>query len=91
VHTLFGSAVAGIDPVTSGRDAKTLLQEYLQGRKLPLPRYSVVTVSGEAHEQHFHVECEIPHLNIRSQGEGTSRRSAEQQAARAAYECALGT
>jgi ribonuclease-3 len=90
-HTLFSSALADIDPATTGKDAKTLLQEYLQSRKLPLPRYSVLTVSGEAHEQLFHVECEIAQLNIRSQGEGTSRRSAEQQAARAAYECVLRT
>ena len=89
VHTLFAAALAQLDPLTSGKDAKTLLQEYLQSRKLALPRYSVLTVSGEAHEQLFHVECEIPQLSIRAQGEGTSRRSAEQQAARAAYDSAL--
>jgi ribonuclease III len=86
VRTLFAQALEGIDPLTSGKDAKTLLQEYLQGRKLPLPRYSILAVSGEAHEQHFHVECDIPQLKIRTEGEGASRRSAEQQAARAAYE-----
>ena len=75
-----------IDPSTTGKDAKTLLQEYLQSRRLPLPRYSVVAIHGEAHEQLFQVECEIADLDIRSQGEGLSRRSAEQEAARAAYE-----
>jgi ribonuclease-3 len=89
VQTLFANALEKIDPHTAGRDAKTLLQEYLQGRKLPLPRYSVLAVSGGAHEQRFHVECEIAQLRIRTEGEGTSRRSAEQQAARAAYECAM--
>jgi ribonuclease-3 len=89
VRTLFGDALENIDPATSGKDAKTLLQEYLQGRRLPLPRYLVRAVSGEAHEQRFHVECEIPQLDIRTAGEGSSRRSAEQEAARAAYECAL--
>jgi ribonuclease-3 len=88
VQTLFGSALASTDPATAGKDAKTLLQEYLQGRKLPLPRYSVLAVTGEAHEQRFHVECEVEQLDIRTEGEGSSRRSAEQQAARAAYECA---
>jgi ribonuclease-3 len=88
VRTLFASALATIDPLTAGKDAKTLLQEYLQGRKLPLPRYSVIAVSGEAHDQRFHVECEIAQLHIRTEGHGASRRSAEQQAARAAYECA---
>jgi ribonuclease-3 len=87
VATLFAAALEDIDPSTAGKDAKTLLQEYLQHRKLPLPRYAVRAVSGEAHEQRFHVECEIPQLDIRTEGEGTSRRSAEQQAARAAYEC----
>ncbi len=89
VRTLFAAALETIDPLTSGKDAKTLLQEYLQGRKLPLPRYSVLAVSGEAHEQHFHVVCEIDQLSIRTDGEGVSRRSAEQEAARAAYERAM--
>lgn len=85
VQTLFGEALTGIDPTTTGKDAKTLLQEYLQAQRLPLPRYSVVAVRGVAHEQMFEVECDIPELGIRSQGSGTSRRSAEQEAARAAY------
>ena len=89
VRTMFADALQSIDPLTSGKDAKTLLQEYLQGRKLPLPRYVVLAVSGEAHEQRFHVECDIPQLNIRTEGEGTNRRSAEQQAAQAAYERAM--
>jgi ribonuclease III len=91
VATLFAAAIDDIDPSTSGKDAKTLLQEYLQGRKLPLPRYSVLAVSGEAHDQRFHVECEIAPLDIRTRGEGASRRSAEQQAARAAYDCVTRT
>jgi ribonuclease III len=77
-----------IDPATSGKDPKTLLQEHLQGRKLPLPQYGVVAIRGEAHEQHFQVECVVPELGIRSLGEGASRRSAEQEAARQAYELA---
>ena len=89
VRTLFGAALEKVDPSTTGKDAKTLLQEYLQSRKLALPRYSVVGIQGQAHEQLFQVECEIAELNIRSQGEGLSRRSAEQEAARAAYERAI--
>lgn len=85
VQTLFGEALESIDPATTGKDAKTLLQEYLQSRRLPLPRYGVVAVHGEAHEQLFQVECDIPELGIRSLGSGTSRRSAEQEAARTAY------
>jgi ribonuclease-3 len=86
VQTLFGDALAGIDPSTTGRDAKTLLQEYLQSRRMALPRYSVVATHGVAHEQLFHVECEIAELGIRCEGRGASRRSAEQEAARTAYE-----
>ena len=91
VRCLFGSVLEKIDPLTAGKDAKTLLQEYLHSRRLPLPRYSVVAVRGEAHEQLFHVACEIPDLDISSQGEGSTRRSAEQEAARAAYERAVAT
>lgn len=88
VRVLLGGALDSIDPATSGKDPKTLLQEYLQARRIALPQYSVVATRGEAHEQHFQVECAIPGLGIRSQGEGTSRRSAEQEAARLAYELA---
>ena len=89
VATLFRDELASIDPQTTGKDAKTLLQEYLQSRRLPLPQYSVVATRGEAHEQIFEVVCEIPQMNIRTAGQGTSRRAAEQQAARAAYEQAI--
>jgi ribonuclease-3 len=47
-------------------------------------------VEGEAHDQHFHVECAIPELSIRTLGDGPSRRAAEQSAARAAYDLAQG-
>lgn len=88
VRTLFASALSTIDPRTTGKDPKTLLQEYLQGRRIALPQYAVVATRGEAHEQLFQVECVIPELDIRSLGEGASRRSAEQNAARLAYEFA---
>lgn len=81
----FEAIIAGIDPHTQGKDPKTLLQEYLQGRRLPLPRYVVIGITGEAHDQRFEVECVIDGLDIRCRGEGTSRRGAEQGAARAAY------
>jgi ribonuclease-3 len=54
-----------------------------------LPQYSVVSVTGEAHEQQFQVECVVPGLDIRTSGEGSSRRAAEQTAARRAYELAV--
>ena len=85
VVLLFADALRDIDPATAGKDAKTVLQELLQSRRLALPRYSVVATRGEAHEQLFEVECEIGELGIRTHGEGTSRRAAEQRAAQAAY------
>ncbi len=74
-----------MDVQSLGKDAKTLLQEHLQARKLALPKYSVVATHGEAHAQLFVIECEIPQLKIASRGEGSSRRIAEQAAAEAAY------
>ena len=68
-----------------GKDAKTRLQEYLQGRKLPLPQYVVRAVQGEAHAQLFRVECRVDSLRASSEGEGGSRRAAEQAAADAVY------
>jgi len=88
VVTLFEPTIAGIDPRMLGKDPKTLLQEYLQGRRLPLPKYFVIAITGEAHEQRFEVECIIDGLGIRSRGEGASRRAAEQEAALAAYQLA---
>jgi ribonuclease-3 len=49
----------------------------------------VVATRGEAHQHRFEVECAIPDLNIHSTGEGSSRRNAEQSAARRAYEIAI--
>lgn len=63
------------------KDAKTALQEHLQSRKWALPKYSVVGASGAAHEQTFHVCCELEKPKISAQGQGKSRRSAEQMAA----------
>lgn len=88
IGTLYAPLLSGLDPKTLDKDPKTMLQEYLQSRKLALPQYSVVATRGEAHEQHFQVECLIPELNIRCLGEGASRRSAEQSAAKLAYESA---
>lgn len=75
-----------VDAQTLGKDAKTLLQEYLQSRKLALPKYTVIATRGEAHEQQFQVECEIAQMKLSTHGEGSSRRIAEQAAADAAYQ-----
>ena len=83
---LFAPLLKGLDAQTLGKDPKTLLQEYLQGLRLALPQYSVIATTGEAHQQQFKVECMIVKPDIRTVGEGASRRSAEQEAAKQAYE-----
>lgn len=68
------------------KDPKTLLQEYLQGRRLPLPKYLLTSTEGEAHAQMFNIACEIDSLHVRTEGCGGSRRAAEQMAAERALE-----
>lgn len=86
VVRLYAPLLDQLDPKSVAKDPKTLLQEYLQGRKLDLPEYVVLATEGEAHCQTFRVECYIAILGIRTQGEGSSRRVAEQQAAQLAYQ-----
>lgn len=86
VARLYADLLENLDPRILGKDPKTLLQEFLQGRKLPLPAYSIISITGEAHRQEFQVECVISGLGVRTVGQGTSRRSAEQNAAQLAYE-----
>jgi ribonuclease-3 len=81
VERLYQPALERIDPENAGKDPKTALQEILQGKRLPLPRYKLLATRGEAHAQEFEVECDVPELGIRSKGIGASRRIAEQQAA----------
>lgn len=89
IRNLYAPLLEEIDPNNPAKDAKTMLQELLQGRKLALPQYSVISTEGEAHQQFFRVECFIPELKIRALGSGTSRRSAEQNAAKQAYQLAV--
>jgi len=63
------------------KDPKTRLQEYLQAHKHPLPDYCVVNVAGEQHEQQFIVQCVVTDLHLECEGNGSSRRRAEQDAA----------
>ncbi len=67
----------------AAKDAKTALQEWLQGRKMQLPQYRVVGTVGVAHRQTFEVECAIAELALAQRGSGASRRAAEQSAAAA--------
>ncbi len=88
IARLFDPVIKVMDPKTLGKDSKTLLQEYLQGKRLPLPVYTVVETRGAAHNQEFEVECAIPKLEISVRGSGRSRRAAEQSAAKLAFDAA---
>ncbi|MFN5449237.1 MAG: ribonuclease III family protein, partial [Burkholderiales bacterium] len=81
IDSLYAPILKQVDPKTLGKDAKTLLQEFLQGLGLPLPAYSVVATHGAAHSQLFEVECAVAKLSITVLGSGASRRAAEQVAA----------
>lgn len=83
---LYVPFIARTDLQTLGKDPKTLLQEHLQSRKLPLPQYKVIEINGEAHAQIFVVSCDIAKLNLVTRGEGSSRRIAEQIAAEKAHQ-----
>ena len=82
VRRLFGELIAGTEVGNWSKDAKTELQEWLQGRRLPVPAYRIKATRGQAHAQTFEVECEVATLRLVEVGEGRSRRAAEQEAAR---------
>lgn len=83
---LYRDQLEQIDLRRSGKDAKTSLQEWLQGRRLPLPIYELMKVRGEAHAQEFEVECRVSKPALVTIGIGPSRRVAEQSAAQRAIE-----
>lgn len=91
VRALYIPILDTVDPKTLGKDAKTLLQEYLQGKKIALPQYNVVATHGAAHNQEFEIECLVPKLDIQVFGTGGSRRAGEQAAAKLALEVAQAT
>lgn len=86
VLALYGEQLNKLDPRQSAKDAKTSLQEWLQGHRYPLPLYELVGVRGEAHAQEFEVECRLSQPALVTRGFGTSRRAAEQDAAQRAVE-----
>ena len=82
VQGLFGELIQSTEADSWSKDAKTELQEWLQGRKLAVPAYRIVATRGQAHAQTFEVECAVPALERAELGVGRSRRAAEQEAAR---------
>jgi ribonuclease-3 len=82
----FGSRLDQLAAGAVDKDAKTRLQEYLQGRGNPLPEYELVAVEGDDHDQQFSVACRLSRPQLVVQGSGSSRRKAEQAAARDALQ-----
>jgi ribonuclease-3 len=82
VRRLFGELIDSTEIDNWSKDAKTELQEWLQARRLAVPSYRIVATRGQAHAQTFEVECQVAPLGLAERGEGRSRRTAEQQAAR---------
>ena len=84
INRLFEAKIAQIEPGRLLKDPKTALQEWLQSRHLALPVYEMSQITGRDHAQAFEVICRIQCFSIAARGQGTSRRVAEQNAARAA-------
>lgn len=89
VGPMFEPRIAALPEPATLKDPKTRLQEHLQAEGRPLPVYTVKRTSGEPHAQVFLVGCAVPHVPVETEGEGPSRRRAEQVAAQAALR-ALG-
>lgn len=68
------------------KDPKTELQEWLQARREPVPSYRIAATLGREHDQTFVVACAIPTRQMEVQGQGRSRRAAEQAAAQLALD-----
>ncbi|MGA9855963.1 MAG: ribonuclease III [Gammaproteobacteria bacterium] len=83
---LFSTRLATPIPQENLKDCKTRLQETLQARDLPLPKYTIESVSGDAHQQVFKVSCSVEPLGIIAYGVAKNRRTAEQEAARGVLE-----
>lgn len=79
----YESLLHSLSSASSHKDPKTLLQEYLQAKHLPLPLYQIENIEGAAHKQVFIISCSVEGLTEKTLGKGTSRRRAEQAAAEA--------
>lgn len=83
VLKLFKGRLASLPDPKSLKDAKTQLQEILQGQSRPLPEYETVRSEGPPHKQVFTVRCRLNDSDDERLATGASRRKAEQNAARA--------
>ena len=79
---LYRSYLRTLPDTDTLKDAKTRLQEYLQSKQLDLPEYTVIKTIGKSHDQVFTVSCRVASLKLQSSGAGSSRKKAEQNAAK---------
>lgn len=87
INKLFHSRITDTGLHDLLKDSKTLLQEYLQAEKKPLPEYTVTKIEGEEHDQVFYMTCSVPGIKITAEGFGSNRRKAEQEAAKLLLQC----
>ena len=79
---LFSDRLENLSPSARQKDPKTRLQEFMQAKGLELPEYTLVSTDGLPHQQFFRVHCKVSVLRAPKSGVGSSRKKAEQQAAR---------
>ena len=78
---LFDPLIEKLPGIEELKDAKTRLQEWLQGRGSPLPEYTLLREEGADHVKKFYVQCTITDDRSMVEASGSSRRRAEQAAA----------
>ncbi len=86
IRDVFGPVVEALPDAETLKDPKTRLQEWLQARARPLPKYDLVREEGAEHAKRFHVSCRLEDGDFEAEAVGTSRRKAEQSAAAAVLE-----
>jgi ribonuclease-3 len=90
VERVFAARLESLPDARALRDPKTRLQEWLQARKMSLPRYELIDVTGKDHRQRFEVSCTVEELSQATEGSASSRRKAEQKAAGKMLEIVTG-
>jgi ribonuclease-3 len=90
IDRVYEDRYGDLPDVSDLRDPKTQLQEWLQARKMALPDYELVSVSGQEHKRRFSISCTVVEKSASTAGESTTRRKAEQEAARKMIELLIG-
>ena len=81
VLRLYQPLLQDFNPGKEQKDSKSALQEMLQGAKLALPEYTLLSKQGAAHSQTFEIGCKVLAWSLEASAVGASRKIAEQLAA----------